>query len=263
MSHFITTFTRYIMDIAIGANWDVLKKRLKKLQKMNRHAPASGSRPTTPATDGEETDDYFTLPDPDLHDAEHDDEEDHESTHHDVHQLHSTKSLVLYHQLIMDRILRSCLLSPSAGHQVVFKVLMTLFGLVLDFGKTVKEVEKGLLGWEDGAERVAGYWKEWVEKETIFVCPIPFHDIMSCTDGQLHAVERLSMRTTSEKTTDQGKQMATDRDLEMLLQGERDDMDEGRLTRQGADLQELVLRIRIQLGSAVGLGRLKQVEEGV
>ena len=71
------------------------------------------------------------------------------------------------------------------------------------------------------------------------------------------------MRTTSEKTTDQGKQVATDRDLEMLLQGERDDMDEGRLTRQGADLQELVLRIRIQLGSAVGLGRLKQVEEGV
>ena len=154
MSHFITTFTRYIMDIAIGANWDVLKRRLRKLQRMNRHVPASGSLPTTPATDGEETDDYFTLPDTDPHDAEHDDEEDHESTHHDVHQLHSIKSLVLYHQLIMDRILRSCLLSPSAGHQVVFKVLMTLFGLVLDFGKTVKEVEKGLLGWEDGAERV-------------------------------------------------------------------------------------------------------------
>lgn len=72
------------------------------------------------------------------------------------------------------------------------------------------------------------------------------------------------MRTSSEKTTtDQEDQIATDRDLEMLLQGERDDVDEGRLPRQGADLQELVLRIRLQSGSAVGAGRHKKVDEGV
>lgn len=72
------------------------------------------------------------------------------------------------------------------------------------------------------------------------------------------------MRITSEKTTtDQENQVETDRDLEMLLQGERDDTDEGRLTRQGADLQELVLRIRLQSGSAVGTGRRKQVDEEV
>lgn len=65
------------------------------------------------------------------------------------------------------------------------------------------------------------------------------------------------MRTTSEKTTptDQENQVETDRDLEMLLQGERDDAEEGRLTRQGADLQELVLRIRLQSGSIMSAGR--------
>lgn len=173
MSHFMTSFARYIMDIAIGANWDVLKKRFKKLQRKNRHGPSSGteSRPSTPATESGDTDDFFTSHEPDLQNEELDDDEEYESEHHNVHQLHSINSLMLYHQLIMDRILRSCLLSASAGHQVVYKVLMTLFGLVLDFGKTVKEVEKGLLGWEDGAERVDEYWKEWVEKETIFVCP--------------------------------------------------------------------------------------------
>lgn len=174
MSHFITTFTRYVLDIAIGANWEVLKKRLKKLQRKTRSGHTGDSRPSTPATDGGEKDDYFGLDGPEL-DGQvdvNDDEED-EDAHHNVHQLHSIKSLVQYHHLIMDRILRSCLLSPGAGHQVACKLLTTLFGLVLDLGKTVKEVEKGLLGWEDGAERVNEYWKEWVEKETVFVSP-PF-----------------------------------------------------------------------------------------
>jgi len=47
---------------------------------------------------------------------------------------------------------------------------MTLFGICLDFAKTVKEVEKGLTGWMDGAEKIEEYWREWVEKETVFVC---------------------------------------------------------------------------------------------
>lgn len=73
------------------------------------------------------------------------------------------------------------------------------------------------------------------------------------------------MRTTSEKTntTDQENRVETDRDLEILLQGERDDVDEGRLTRQGADLQELVLRIGLQSVQSVGSGRHKQANDGV
>jgi hypothetical protein len=53
------------------------------------------------------------------------------------------------------------------------------------------------------------------------------------------------MRSGPEKPEKEGQ--VADRDLEILLQGERDD--EGGdglvLGRQGADLQELVLRIRL------------------
>jgi hypothetical protein len=166
MSHFITTFSRYILDIGIEGNWKVLRKRLKKLQKRSSATPTT-SRPGTPSSargDNDENEDYFEFNDLGL-DLE---EDDLESTQQ-VHQLHSIHSLVLYHHLIMDRIMRSCLLHPSAGHQVTLKILMTLFGIVLDFAKTVKEVEKGLLGWQDGAEKIEDYWREWVEKETVFV----------------------------------------------------------------------------------------------
>jgi hypothetical protein len=167
MSHFITTFSRYILDIAIGGNWEVLRKRLMKLQKRQ---PGSGSsRPGTPSSAaGHEDDDqdYFAFEELDL-----DDEEEEELETQQLHQLHSIHSLVLYHHLIMDRILRSCLLHPGQGHQVAFKILMTLFGICLDFAKTVKEVEKGLTRWMDGGERIEEYWREWVEKETVFVRP--------------------------------------------------------------------------------------------
>lgn len=165
MSHFTTTFSRYVLDIAIGGNWEVLRKRLKKLQKRQ----STTSRPGTPSSGighEEENEDYFAFEELDLGD------DDEEVETQQLHQLHSIHSLVLYHHLIMDRILRSCLLHPSSGHQVAFKILMTLFGICLDFAKTVKEVEKGLLGWMDGAERIEEYWREWVEKETVFVCPL-------------------------------------------------------------------------------------------
>lgn len=170
MSHFITTFIRYIIDIAIGANWRVLRRRLQRLRKTS--SGSTSSRPQTPSSTGNDKDesDYFAFDDNDLLDhGDADDDEDEGSTTN-LHRLQSIDSIVLYHHLIMDRILRSCLLSPSAGHQVTYKILTTLFGIVLDFAKTAKEVEKGLLGWQDGAERIDEYWSEWVEKETVFVC---------------------------------------------------------------------------------------------
>lgn len=63
---------------------------------------------------------------------------------------------------------------------------------------------------------------------------------------QLLAVDRLSKRTTAEQVEEE----KVDQDLDMLLRGERDE-GEGTerdglvLGRQGADLQELVLRIRL------------------
>jgi hypothetical protein len=203
MSHFITTFSRYILDIAIRGNWEVLRKRLKKLQK--RQQGSGSSRPATPSSvAGHEDDDqdYFAFEQLDL---DLDDEEEEVETQQ-LHQLHSIHSLVLYHHLIMDRILRSCLLHPSQGHQVAFKILMTLFGICLDFAKTVKEVEKGLLGWMDGAERVEEYWREWVEKETVFVCPsIPlvyavlidsYSPLIACPKGLLLSSMMIMRRRT-------------------------------------------------------------------
>lgn len=68
------------------------------------------------------------------------------------------------------------------------------------------------------------------------------------------------MRTTSDKQVNVEVQGETDRDLELLLQGERNGDEDGVgggliLGRQGADLQELVLRIRIQVDVSVGTGR--------
>jgi hypothetical protein len=175
MSHFITTFSRYILDIAIDGNWQVLRRRLRKLQK---RPPSHASRPATPSSGAghdDENDEYFAFDDLDLGPNDEGDEDKGETQQ--LHKLHSIHSLVLYHHLIMDRILRSCLLHPSSGYQVAFKILMTLFGICLDFAKTVKEIEKGLLGWMDGAERIEEYWREWVEKETVFVCRLQFHFI--------------------------------------------------------------------------------------
>jgi hypothetical protein len=167
MSHFITNLTRYILDIAIGANWRVLRKRLARLRKQSLTSPSS--RADTPTPSGEE-DEYFGFDDLDLLNAEQaDEEEDGSGSTEILSQLHSIHSIVTYHNLILDRILRSCLFSPSAGYQVTYKILTTLFGIVLDFAKTAKEVEKGLVGWQDGAEQIDQYWLEWVEKETVFV----------------------------------------------------------------------------------------------
>lgn len=74
------------------------------------------------------------------------------------------------------------------------------------------------------------------------------------------------MRTSSDKlaeAADRGGEHAdTDKDLELLLHGHPDGSDdEGPggpvLGRQGADLQELVLRIRLQSGPIVGRARDK------
>jgi hypothetical protein len=176
MSHFITTFSRYILDTAIRGNWQVLRKRLLKLQKrtLESNRPDS-SISTRPDEDPEE---YFAFDGLDLADDFEDDDGGPSESSQSIHQLHSIHSLVLYHHLIMDRVMRSCLLHPGSGYSVTFKILTTLFSLVLDFAKTVKEVEKGLLGWEDGAERIETYRTEWVEKETVFVCLFPLPGII-------------------------------------------------------------------------------------
>lgn len=98
---------------------------------------------------------------------DHGEEEDDPS---DTRQLHSIHSLVLYHHLTLDRILRACMLSPEVQYEAIYKILMSLFGSVLDLGKLVKEVERGVVDWQKGEEEVKGIATEWQEQEGIFVC---------------------------------------------------------------------------------------------
>ena len=46
---------------------------------------------------------------------------------------------------------------------------MGLLGLVLDLGKLVKEVDRGVIPWDVGAEKMMSIAAEWDEKEAIFV----------------------------------------------------------------------------------------------
>ena len=161
MSTFAVTLERYLLDVAIGSNWDVMRKKLEKLK---TRIPGSDTPvPSTPVDrDTAETLERIDVP------GDDDDSDDGGSSTGLV-QLNSIDSLVIYHHLILDRILRASLLAPSAGHQVTFKVLMGLFGCILDLGKTIKEVERGSIGWQVGAERVDRFAKDWQERETVFV----------------------------------------------------------------------------------------------
>ncbi len=73
----------------------------------------------------------------------------------EVRQLRSVHSLVAYHVITLERVLRSCLLQPDhPGQQLAYKILMALFGLVLDFGKIVKEMDRQSVSSEKGSMRI-------------------------------------------------------------------------------------------------------------
>lgn len=174
MSSFVAAISRYVLDTAIGQNWDVMRRRLDKLRRRGHAAPSTttDSRPVTPGPD--DGDDYEDL-DEELDDVgAGEDEDDAPTLLGALSQLQSAHSLVLYHQIILNRILRACLLIPQPGHQVTFKLLMTLFGLILDLGKTVKEVEHGVSTPEAGAEHVMALHQDWTEKSAVFVSVLAY-----------------------------------------------------------------------------------------
>ncbi|WVQ82146.1 hypothetical protein IAT38_004274 [Cryptococcus sp. DSM 104549] len=254
MNHLVTAYMRYMADSAIAGKWGVMRRRLGKLRGREGTEGKKGSRAGSPA--GDDEGDFYE--DEALHAADDGEEEEGDEGEDDdaraasLHQLQSIHSLVLYHHLTLDKILRACLLGPQPGQQVTFNILMTLLGLVLDLGKTVKEVKGGVLGWEDGAEKVAEIGKEWEEKEAVF----------------LHALERLSLRTattTRSQATEGGNE--TEQDMQVLLGGEGGASDEAseahaRVGMGGNDLQELLLRLRLGDGVEGKGGRWKK-DEGV
>jgi hypothetical protein len=160
VSHFVSALMRYIVDSAIGVNFDRMRRRLERLKRKDR---AGDTRPDTPDDDGYS--DLAHQSDDDAEETEEGEEADSES----IYQLKSVHSLVAYHHLTLDRIMRASLLSPAAGYDVAFKLLMRLFGLVLDLGKVVKEVERRMVEPAQARARVMVIKKEWEEKERVFV----------------------------------------------------------------------------------------------
>ncbi|WVR07123.1 hypothetical protein IAU60_004164 [Kwoniella sp. DSM 27419] len=247
MAHFVTALARYTFDIAIGSKWTIMRRRLERLRRRSPTPYRNENRPDSPShhTDGDDSEVEEHGYD-DLHLS--DEEDDLNENVASLYQLRSVHSLVLYHNLTLDRMMRACLLGPQAGQQVTFKILMTLLGLVLDLGKVLVEVDRGLKGWQDGKKKVDTVYKEWVEKEAVF----------------LHALERLSLRTTA-KDRDDGEERQgdeTERDLRVLLAGENEhgtELDaEGKRGKTGTeanDLQELLLRLRLGTAHETRVGR--------
>ena len=166
MTIFVSTLTRYTIDTAINAKWNVMRKRLAKLRQKAPDKPQS--QPMTPSEDlfgsYDSHDDRSSVVQ-----TETEDDEDEFRTAAYI-QLQSIHSLVAYHQMTMDRILRSALLSQTSnGQKSTFKILMTLAGLVLDLGKTVKQVEMEVVDEQKAAEAVMQIGASWDKHETAFV----------------------------------------------------------------------------------------------
>ncbi|WVF71535.1 hypothetical protein IAT40_006343 [Kwoniella sp. CBS 6097] len=249
MAHLVSALGRYMVDTAIGIKWVTMRKRLERLKRRASVQEEVQSRPSSPSTESK-ADFIDTHSQDDLDDVHIDIEDRSDSEAEEegqgsggsnnlanVHQLQSIHSLVLYHNLTLDKILRACLLGPSAGQQVTSKIMMRLLGLVLDLGKVLVEVERGGKGWEEGAEVVQDLEREWDEKERVF----------------LHALERLSLRTSSQDDIAGGG--GDGHDLKMLISGEDASSavvngGDVQRTRKGVakecnDLQELLLRLSL------------------
>lgn len=235
MTHFVNVFGRYVLDIAIGSNWDAMKRRLERLRK-----DCTGKAHNRQGTSEEESDEAWV--ESTLHDEEID-----EIAPGGIRRLQSIHSIVLYHNMVLDKICRACLLGPQSGQQVTFKILMVLFGLVLDLGKTVKEVERGVRGWEDGVEKVDEIEKEWHEKEATF----------------LHALERLSLRSTHPKTNTMERD-GIDQDLQVLHSSAPETANGGHGNPEGLagnDLRELWLRLTFKEGGGIAVRGIRKNED--
>ena len=170
MTVFVTVLTRYIIDTAIGAKWDAMRNRIRRLKRPS--GVLSSSRSATPSADvfdsGGLHSDRISVEDA------IDDDSGAETESPGLIQLQSIESLVTYHQLTMDRILRASLLSPTSnGQRMTFKVLMGLFKLILDLGKTVKEAELQSLNEERAIEAVSAVGVQWDKQEAVFVSYLP------------------------------------------------------------------------------------------
>ncbi|ORX36749.1 Spc98 family-domain-containing protein [Kockovaella imperatae] len=134
MTAFVTNLARYILDVAIGKNWQAMRRTLERIKKGSVDLDAS------------ETEEEPISP-----------------------TLQSIHSLETYHHLVSDRILRSTfLLIQSPSSQKAYGILMQLFGLVLDLGKLLKMVQLGA-DEDRGAADVDKIFDVWNMTEAAFM----------------------------------------------------------------------------------------------
>jgi hypothetical protein len=205
MSGFVTAFSRYVLD-TVGHNSAVMRRRLASLHRggASREVGTSRdpSRPMTPA--------WMILDDDEL-DLDFSDDNDLGAGFDDsqaqlaaISQLQSAHSLVLYHHIILNRVTRACLL--SRGSAAAFGGLMALLALVLDFGKALKEIDRGVMGADEGADVVAGMRVQWDETYAAFVSYLVV-DTLMCRSNPSSASRacapkrRMSLSTTRVTST--------------------------------------------------------------
>ncbi|WWD02892.1 hypothetical protein V865_000934 [Kwoniella europaea PYCC6329] len=243
MSHLVNSFGEYL-DSVIGYKWGMMRRRLERLK---MEEIISKGRPSSPTrSEMQDQDDsngeYLYAAEYGVGDVKDDEDEDDEDGIIEINQLKSPHSIMVYHQITLNRILDSCLLNHenSQGQQVTFKLLMSLLKMILDLGKVLVEVFRGDLGWIDGKEMVERLEEEWEEKEKVF----------------LHALERLSVRTRTHTNRDGREDIEeeeegekTEDDLQFLLSGNQDIVNTGgRVRGEADDLKELLLRLRLGYG---------------
>ncbi|WWC61798.1 uncharacterized protein I303_104383 [Kwoniella dejecticola CBS 10117] len=230
MAHFVDAFGGYV-DSVIHRKWMSMRKRLAKMRTNDQSG--GNSRPTSPtSTQGEYFDPQEYLDQEEQQNDGDEGEHEEDEVFDGIQELKSPRSILAYHQITLNRILTSCLLDEaSQGQQVTLKLLMTLFGLILDLGKVLVEIERGLKGWQVGEELIREIEGEWNEKERVF----------------LHALERLSLRANKESDPrdeldilDEGRDDRDDTqdDVQQLLSHDR--------SGKGGedDLKELLLRLK-------------------
>ncbi|WVW83821.1 hypothetical protein I302_105842 [Kwoniella bestiolae CBS 10118] len=236
MAHLVNALGEYI-DNVINHKWNGMKRRLERLQQKSRSDNRETSRPSSPTPSEIQEDEGNEY----LYTGEYEDDEDEEEGDmlEIIDGLKSPHSLILYHQITLTKILNSCLLNHerSQGQQVTFKILMSLLKMILELGKVLVEVERGLVGWMEGSERVGRIEEEWEERERVF----------------LHALERLSLRTRdqprNEESDAEEEGEKTEEDLQILFSGSGEDgTRRGKGEGEGDDLKELLLRLKLGYG---------------
>lgn len=194
MSWFVTAMSRYVLDTA-RHNFDVMQHRLGSLRRrpqVTRPQSTVGSRePSQPATPAgvffdEEAYELLDVLEDETEDGDADDvdPDDGQAQLAAISQLQSANSLVIYHHIILNRILRASLL--SAGSVAAFETLMLLLSLVLDLGKAVKDMQRGIITPEAGEQLVKDVRVEWEGTYADFVSS-SLYKTLTCRSSRLSA----------------------------------------------------------------------------